>query len=132
MFGNAYLAEKFSKLQQIWNCNKLYRSNILPKCILFLPYHTICLEITYFASFTDYKDDVFEVISNWHLYESKFDRKINKFGGKSLKKNWTPQSSWSSFFPGLRQVPWIPTKLNCQVTFLFRNIKCTLFVTHRD
>ena len=40
-------------------------------------YHTICLVITYFASFTDYADDIFEVISNWHIQGSKF-------GGKNL------------------------------------------------
>ena len=49
-------------------------------------YHTICLVITYFASFTDYEDDIFEVISNWHVQGSKFGGKINKYGGKSFLK----------------------------------------------
>ena len=43
-------------------------------------YHTICLVITYFASFTDYKDDIFEDISNWRVQEPKFGGKINNFG----------------------------------------------------
>ena len=64
-------------------------------------YHTICLVITYFASFTDYEDDIFEVISNWHVQGSKFGGKINKFGVKSKKKSWTSRISWISFFPGL-------------------------------
>ena len=61
-------------------------------------YHTIYLVFLYFASFTDYEDEIFEVISNLHIQESKFGRQINKFGGKSLKKSWTPQNSWSLFF----------------------------------
>ncbi len=36
---------------------------------------------TYFASFTDYEDDIFEVISNLHVQGSKFGGKIYKFGG---------------------------------------------------
>ena len=49
-------------------------------------YHTIYLVFTYFALFTDYEDDIFEVISNLHVQGSKFGGKINKFGGKSKKK----------------------------------------------
>ena len=45
-------------------------------------YHTIYLVVTYFASFTDYEDDIFEVISNLHVQGSKFGGKINKYGGK--------------------------------------------------
>ena len=32
------------------------------------------------ASFTGYEDDIFEVISDLHIQDSKFDRKIYKFG----------------------------------------------------
>ena len=42
--------------------------------------------VTYFASFTGYEDDIFEVISNLHVQKSKFEGKIYKFGGKSQKK----------------------------------------------
>ena len=41
---------------------------------------------TYFASFKGYEDEILEIISNLHVRESKFGGKINKFGGKSLKK----------------------------------------------
>ena len=50
-----------------------------------------------FCIITGYEDDIFKVISNLHVQESKFGRKIYKFGGKSFKK----LSSWSSFFPCL-------------------------------
>ena len=68
-------------------------------------YHNICLVITYFASFTNYEDDIFEVISNWHVHGFKFGEKINKFGGKSKKKKKkkTSRSSWSLFLSGLVQ-----------------------------
>ena len=42
--------------------------------------------IYYFASFTVYEDDIFEVISNFHIQEFKFDGKIYKFGGQSKKR----------------------------------------------
>ena len=48
-------------------------------------YHTIYLVFTYFALFTDYEDDIFEVISNLHVQGSKFGGKMTKFGGKSFK-----------------------------------------------
>ena len=64
-FGNAHLANRTHKLQQIWNRDKLGKSNIF---FLFTDatryYHTFCLLITYFASFTHYEDDMFIVISN--------------------------------------------------------------------
>ena len=44
-------------------------------------YHTIYLVFTYFASFTDYEDDIFEVIFNLHVQGSKFGRKFDKSGG---------------------------------------------------
>ena len=50
-------------------------------------------EFIYFASFTGYEYDFFEVISNLHIQGSKFGGKFDKFGGKfdkfggtSLKK----------------------------------------------
>ena len=51
---------------------------------MILPY--FLLVFTYFASFTNYKDDIFEVISNFPLQESKFGGTIYKFGGKSKNK----------------------------------------------
>ena len=49
-------------------------------------YHAIFIVLKYYASFTGYKDDIFEVIVNLHVQESKFYWNIYKFGGKSLKK----------------------------------------------
>ena len=49
-------------------------------------YHTIYLVFTYFASFTDYEDDIFEGISNLHVQGPKFGGKIYKFCGKFKKK----------------------------------------------
>ena len=46
----------------------------------------IYLVFKYFALFTDYEDDYFEVISNLHVQGSKVGGKINKFGGRSFKK----------------------------------------------
>ena len=45
-------------------------------------YHTIYSVFTYFASFTDYEDDIFEFISNLHVQDFKFVRKI-----KNLAEN---------------------------------------------
>jgi hypothetical protein len=49
------------------------------------------------TSFTGYADDIFHVISNFHIQRSKFGRKSNKFEGYS-KNNWTLQGSWGSLF----------------------------------
>ena len=49
-------------------------------------YHAIYRVLKYFASFTGYEDDSFEVISNLQVLESKFGGYIYKFGGKSKKK----------------------------------------------
>ena len=48
-------------------------------------YHTLYLVFTYFASFTNYKDDIFEGISNFHFQGSEFGEKNYKFG-ENLKK----------------------------------------------
>ena len=45
----------------------------------------VCIVFKYFASFTGYEDEIFEVISNLHVQESKFGGNIYKFGGKSNK-----------------------------------------------
>ena len=42
---------------------------------------SLILDVT---SFTDYEDDIFEDISNWHFQEFKFGGKNNKFGRKSF------------------------------------------------
>ena len=49
-------------------------------------HHAIYIVLTYFASFTGYGDDIFEGISNLHVQGSKFGGKLEKFGGKPLKK----------------------------------------------
>ena len=47
-------------------------------------YHAIYIVLKYFASLTGYEDDIFEVISNLLVQESKFGKNIWKFGGKSF------------------------------------------------
>ena len=49
-------------------------------------YHAIYIVLTYFVSFTGFKDDSFEVIYNFHVQGSKFCRKLYKFGVKSSKE----------------------------------------------
>ena len=43
-------------------------------------------EYTWFTSRTGYADDIFHVISNFHVQRSKFGV---KFGGQFEEKNWT-------------------------------------------
>ena len=43
-------------------------------------YHTICLVFIYFATFTDYEYDIFEVISNMQIQGSKFGGEITNLG----------------------------------------------------
>ena len=43
---------------------------------------------TWFASYTGYEDNVFQVISDLNVKRSKFDRKQGKFGGKSEEKKF--------------------------------------------
>ena len=47
-------------------------------------YHAIYIVFKCFALFTGYEDDIFEVISYFHVKGSKFVRKVDKFGGKSF------------------------------------------------
>ena len=47
-------------------------------------YHAIYIVFTYFASFTGYEDDIFEVFSNLHVQGSKFGENFDKYGGKSF------------------------------------------------
>ena len=49
-------------------------------------YHAIHIVLTYFASFTGYEDDNFEVISNLRVQGSKFGKKNYNFGEKSFPK----------------------------------------------
>ena len=80
------------KLWQIWNCDKLVNQIFNLNAFFFLLltgatwyYHTIYLVFRYFASFTDYEDDIFEVISYFHIQGYKFGGKINKFWQKIFK-----------------------------------------------
>ena len=75
--------------------------------------HDICLVIAYFASFTDYENDIFKVISNWHVEGYKFAGKVNKFGGKSNKKFKIHKVHGVQFFAGL-------TNPLCSFTFYER------------
>ena len=80
----------FDKFEIAKNCvNQIFNLNAF--VFFFLTgakwyYHTIYLVFTYFESFTDYDNDIFEGIFNLHIQGSKFGGKINKFGGKSFKK----------------------------------------------
>ena len=89
---------KYDKFEIATNCvNQIFNINAFFFYLLTGAswyYHTTYLVFT----FTDYEDDIFEIISNLHVQGSKLGGKIIKFGGKSLKKNWTPRSSLSSFF----------------------------------
>ena len=42
-------------------------------------YHATYIVFTYFASFTGYQDDIFEVIFNLHVQVSKFGGTFDKF-----------------------------------------------------
>ena len=103
---------------QIWqkkcvNYNKFelatkhLKSNIEPKCILFLSFDRCYMILPYFLLsiyifWIVYRLSRwhFKVISYLHFQGSKFGGKIYKFSGKS-KKKWTLQSSWSLFIPSL-------------------------------
>ena len=45
-------------------------------------WHAIYIVFKYYASFTGYEDDIFEVISNLHAQGSKFGGKFDKCGGQ--------------------------------------------------
>ena len=64
-------------------------------------YHTIYLVFAYFASFTDYEDDIFEVVSNLHFQGSKFGGKIYRFGEKFERKKSNSTEFTELVFPGL-------------------------------
>ena len=87
----------YDKFEIATNCvNQKFKLNAFFVFILTGPtwyYTTIYLVITYFASFTDYLDDIFEVISNLHVHGNKFGVKINKFGGKSILKKYLKKYS---------------------------------------
>ena len=93
-FGNTDLAEKECKIQKNLNRNKTAYINYLNQMPFFfffltdatLYYHAIDIVFTFFESFTGYEDDILEVSSHFHVQESKFGGKIDKFGGKSFKK----------------------------------------------
>ena len=51
-------------------------------------YHAIYIVVTYFASFTGYEGDIFEVISNLQVQESKFGGKFDKFDEKNNFKKF--------------------------------------------
>ena len=51
----------------------------------FWQYHAIYTVLKYFASFTGYEEDIFKVIFNAHVQESKFGRNICKFGEEEKK-----------------------------------------------
>ena len=72
-----------NNLNEIFNLNAFFF--FLLTCDTWY-YHSIYLVFTYFESFTDHEDDIFEVISNFHIQGSKFGGKITKFGRNSFKK----------------------------------------------
>ena len=72
-----------NSLNQIFNKKSLFFF-FLTAAIWY--YHAIYIVLKYFAWFTGYENDIFEVISNLDVQGSKFGGKVNKFGGKSKKK----------------------------------------------
>ena len=95
-FGKAHLAGKkrvnYDKFEIATNCvNQIFNLNAFFFFLLTGAtwyYHTIYLVSIYFASFIDYENEIFEVISNLHVQGSKFGGKMNKFGGVCFFKVW--------------------------------------------
>ena len=89
---------------------RLHNSNIETKFIYFFfvligvtwYYHAIYITLTYFASFTSYKDEIFEVSSNLHIQRCKFGEKIYKFGEIFFFLIYFMWSLLSLFVPSLR------------------------------
>ena len=50
-------------------------------------YHAIYIVFPYFASFTGYEDDLFEVIYNMHVQGSKFGENLTNLAENLKKKN---------------------------------------------
>ena len=71
-------------VNQILNLNALFYF-ILTGATWYYQTITTYIVFTHFALFTDYEDDIFEVISSLHVQGSKLGRKVNKFGGKVNK-----------------------------------------------
>ena len=65
---------------------------------MILPYYNLSNYI--FASFTDYKGDIFEVISNLHVQGSKFAEKLTNLA-ENLKKKLNSKSAVQDCFPGI-------------------------------
>ena len=84
---NAYITTNVKSRQN--SVNQIFNPYA---CLFFLLtgatcyYHDIYIVFKYFASFTGYTDNIFEVISNLHVQGSKFGGKFDKLCGKSLKK----------------------------------------------
>ena len=53
-------------------------------------YQAFYIVFAYFASFTGYEDDIFEVISNFQVQGSKFGKKLTNLA-ENLFKNLTPE-----------------------------------------
>ena len=58
-----------NSVNQIFNPNAFFF--FLLTCAIWY-FHATYIVFTYFASFTDYSDDIFEVISNLHVQGFKF------------------------------------------------------------
>ena len=78
------------KFESVTNCvNQIFNLNTFFFFLLTgatCYYHTIYLVFTHVASFANYEDDIFKVISYLHVQGSKFGGKIYKFIG-NLKKS---------------------------------------------
>ena len=80
MWVTTNLKSQHNSANQIFNTNALF--------FFFLKvdiwyYYAIYGVLKYFASFTGYEYEIFELISSLHIQESKFDGYIYKFSGKS-------------------------------------------------
>ena len=105
-------------------------------CISSLSLLLFSISLFYWSSFSssfstiqDWQEDkktsrlgknIFVVISNLHVPQSKVGGNIYKFGRKS--KNWTSRSSWSLFFPCLKTRP--NKNVQTQKTQCFTGLTC--------
>ena len=71
-------------MNQIFNLNALFFFLFIGAMYY---YDTVYLIFTYFAWFTNYEDDIFEVFSNLHVGGSKFKEKFTNLA-ENLKKNF--------------------------------------------
>ena len=61
----------------------------------------VLMRYIHLISFTRYADDIFHIMSSFHMLDNKKCRKSDKFLGKLKKKKWTLQDWLGLPFPTL-------------------------------